>query len=160
MSSGFYNYHWLSYWKHHTILELEENKRVKCAAENCRSGFSPTKKEKELMTKGITPCKKHVLTFPKEEVTRRLWLSAINRVADSFNPEHSVVCELHFKVEDFEANYAPRTSTARVRVRLKLKAVHSVFVKYLFKPFPRRKRVNRYVNSHCILLFSSLILFL
>ena len=24
-----YNYHWLSYWKHHTILEKEEKKRVK-----------------------------------------------------------------------------------------------------------------------------------
>ena len=92
---------------------------VKCAAENCRSGFTPTKKEKELMTKGITPCKKHVFAFPKEEVTRRLWLSAIHRDVDSFNPVHSVVCELHFKAEDFEANYAPRTSTARVRMRLK-----------------------------------------
>ena len=69
---------------------------------------------------GITPsCKKHVFAFPKEEVTRRLWLSAIHRVADSFNPEHSTVCELHFKAEDFEANYAPRTSTARVRMCLK-----------------------------------------
>ena len=103
------------------------------------------------MTKGITPsCKKHVFAFPKEEVTRRLWLSNINRDADSFNPEHSVVCEFHFKAEDFEANYTPRTSTARVRVRLKPKAVHSVFVKYLFKPFPKRKRVNRFVNSHFI----------
>ena len=65
---------------------------VKCAAVNCRSGFSPTKKEKELMKKGITPSrKKHVFAFPKEEVTRRLWLSNINREADSFNPEHSVV---------------------------------------------------------------------
>ena len=75
---------------------------MKCAAVNCRSGFSPTKKEKELMTKGITPpCKKHVFVFPKEEVTRRLWLSAINRDADSFNPEHSGVCEFHFKEVDF-----------------------------------------------------------
>ena len=83
---------------------------VKCAAANCRSGFSPTKKEKELMTKGITPsCKKHVFAFPKEEVTRRLWLSAIHRDADSFNPEHSGVCELRFKPEDFETNYAPCT---------------------------------------------------
>ena len=103
------------------------------------------------MTKGITPpCKKHVFPFPKEEVTRRLWLSAINKDADSFNPEHSVVCEFHLKAEDFEANYAPRTSIARVRVRLKPKAVHSVFLKYLFKPFPNRKRVNRFVNSHLI----------
>ena len=103
------------------------------------------------MTKGTTPSrKKHVFTFPKEEVTRRLWLSAINRDADSFNPENSVVCEFHFKAEDFEANYAPRTSTARIRMRLKPKAVHSVFVKYLFKPFPRRERVNRFVNSHFI----------
>ena len=82
---------------------------MKCAAVNCRLGFSPTKKEKELMTKGITPCKKHVFDFPKEEVTRRLLLSAINRDADSFNQEHSVVCEFHFKAEDVEANYAPRT---------------------------------------------------
>ena len=138
-------------WKniHHII----ENKRVKCAAVNCGSVFSPTKKEKELMTKGITTsCKKHVFAFPKEEVTRRLWLSAINRDADSFNPEHSVVCEFHFKAEDFEANYAPCTyySTARVRMRLKPKAVHSVFVKYLFEPFSMRKRVNRFVNSHFI----------
>ena len=82
-----YNYHWLSYWKHHTILG-EENKRVKCAVVKCRSGFSPTKKEKELMTKGITPsCKKLVFAFSKEEATRRLWLSAINRDADSFMPE-------------------------------------------------------------------------
>ena len=104
------------------------------------------------MTKGITPsCKKHAFAFPKEEeVTRRLWLSAINRDADSFNPEHSVVCKFHFKAEDFEANYAPRTSTARVWMRLKPKAVPSVFVKYLFNPFPRRKRVNRFVNSHFI----------
>ena len=103
------------------------------------------------MTKGITPpCKKHVFAFPKEEVTRRLWLSAILRDADSFNPEHSVVCEFHFKAEDVEANFAPRTSTARVRVRLIPKAVPSVFVKYLFKPFPSRKRVNRFVNSHFI----------
>ena len=103
------------------------------------------------MTKGITPpCKKHVFAFPKEEATRRLWLSAINRDADSFNPEHSFVCEFHFKAEDFEANYAPRTGTARVRVLSKPKAVHSVFVNYLFKPFPRRKRVNRFVNSHFI----------
>ena len=95
------------------------------------------------MTKEITPsCKKHVFAFPKEEATRRLWLSAINREADSFNLEHSVVCEFHFKAEDFEANYAPHTSTARVR--------HSVFVKYLFEPFPLRKRVNRFVNSHFI----------
>ena len=72
-------------------------------------------------------CKNRVFAFPKEEVTRRLWLSAINRDADSFNPEHSVACEFHFKPEDFEANYSPRTSTARVRVRLKSKAVHSVF---------------------------------
>ena len=120
---------------------------MKCAAVNCRPGFSTTKKEKELTTKGITPpCKKNVFAFPKE-VTRRLWLSAINRDADSFNPEHSVVCEFHFKAEDFEANYAPRTSTARVRVRLKPRAVHSVFVKYLLKPFPRRKRASRFVNS-------------
>ena len=55
------------------------------------------------MTKGITSsCKKHVFAFSKEEATRRLWLSAINRDADSFNPENSVVCELHFKAEDFE----------------------------------------------------------
>ena len=88
------------------------------------------------MTKGITPsCKKHVFAFPKQIAARRLWLSAILRDADSFNPEHSVVCYIHFKAEDFEANYAPRTSTARVRMRLKPKAVHSVFVKYLFKPF-------------------------
>ena len=59
---------------------IEENKSLKCAAVNCRSGFSLTKKEKELMTKGITPsCKKHVFAFPKEEVTWRLWLSASNR---------------------------------------------------------------------------------
>ena len=103
------------------------------------------------MTKGITPCKKHAFAFPKEEVTRRLWLSAIRRDADSFNLEHSVVCELHFKAEDFEANYAPRTSTARVRVRLKPKAVpSSVYVKYLFEPFPMRKKINRFVNSHFI----------
>ena len=95
------------------------------------------------MTKGITPSH-------KEGVTRRLWLSVINRDADSVNPEHSGVCELYLKAEDFEANYAPRTSTARVRVRLKHKAVPSVFVKYLFKPFPRRKRVSRFVNSHFI----------
>ena len=102
------------------------------------------------MTKGITPsCKKHVFAFPKQ-VTRRLWLSSITRDADSFNLEHSVVCEFHFKAEDFEANYAPRTSTARVRMRLKPNAVHSIFVKYLFKPFPRRKRVNRFINSHLI----------
>ena len=101
------------------------------------------------MTKGITPsCKKHVFAFPKEEVTRRLWLSAIIRDEDSFNPEHSGVCELRFKAEDFEANYAPCTSTARVQMRVKPKAVPSVFVKYLFKPFPRRKRVNTFVNSH------------
>ena len=88
----------------------------------------PTKKEKELMTKGITPsCKKHVFAFPKEEVTRRLWLSAIHRDADSFNPENSVVCKLHFKAEHFEANYASRTSTARVWMRLKPKAVPSIF---------------------------------
>ena len=81
------------------------------------------------MVKGIThSCKKRVLAFPKEEVTRRLWLSAIYRDADSFNPEHSGVCELHFKAEDFEANYAPRTSTARVWMRLKPKSVPSVFV--------------------------------
>ena len=30
---------------------------------------------------------------------------------------------------------SPRTSTVRVRMRLKPKAVPSVFVKYLFKPF-------------------------
>ena len=106
------------------------------------------------MTKGITPsCKKHVFAFPKEKATRRLWLSAINRDADSFNPEHSVVCEFHFKAEDFEANYTPRTSTARVRVRLKpqdVLPVLSVSVKYLFKPFPMRKKINRFVNSHFI----------
>ena len=62
------------------------------------------------MTKGITPsCKKHVFAFPKEEATRRLWLLAIHRDANSFNPEHSGVCELRFKPEDFEANYAPCT---------------------------------------------------
>ena len=123
---------------------------MKCAAVNCRSGFSPTKKEKELMTNGITPSsKKHVFAFSKE-VTRKLWLSVINRDSDSFNQEHSVVCGFYFKAEDFEANYAPRSSTARVRVRLKPKAVHSVFVKYLFKPFPSRKRVNRFVNSYFI----------
>ena len=66
---------------------------VKCAVVKCRSGFSPTKKGKKLMTKGITPpCKKHVFALPKEEATRRLWLSAILRDADSFNPENSVVC--------------------------------------------------------------------
>ena len=91
-----------------------------------------------------------MFAFPKEEITRRLWLSAINRDADLFNPEHSVLCEFHFKAEDFEANYALRTSTARVWVRLKPKAVHSVFVKYLFKHFPMRKRVNRFVNSNFI----------
>ena len=52
------------------------------------------------------------------------------------NPEHSVVSEFHFKAEDFEENYAPRTSTTRALVRLKSKAVHFVFVKYLFKFFP------------------------
>ena len=58
------------------------------------------------MTKGITPSyKKHVFAFPKEEVKRRLWLSAILRDTDSFNPENSIVCELHFKAEDFEANF-------------------------------------------------------
>ena len=36
------------------------------------------------MTEGITPySKKHVFAFPKE-VTRRLWLPAIHRDADSF----------------------------------------------------------------------------
>ena len=84
------------------------------------------------MTKGITPRKKHVFAFPKEEVTRRLWLSAIHRDADSFNTEHSGVFELHFKAEDFEANYAPRTSTTRVWMRLKPIAVPSVFVKYMW----------------------------
>ena len=79
------------------------------------------------------------LPFRKKKQQGRLWLSAINRDADSFNPKHSVVCEFHFKAEDFEANYAPHTSTARVRMRLKPKAVHSVFVKYLFEPFPMRK---------------------
>ena len=176
------------------------------------------------MTKGITPsCKKHVFAFPKE-VTRRLWLSAIHRDADSFNPDNSVVCELHFRARAHwplclatggdiysrrkllfssfgehtavcgssvrqavarprhrqsvcihnihvaatcrpsvlgsatmrghmwlnkvvsvigplkqkiskEITLRGRTSTARVRMRLKPKAVPSVFVKYLFKPF-------------------------
>ena len=93
-------------------------------------------------------CKKPVFDFPKEEETRRLLLTAIHRDADPLNPEHSGVCELHFKAEDFEANNAPRTSTARVMMHLKPKAVPSVFVKCLFNPFPRRKRVNRLVNSH------------
>ena len=85
------------------------------------------------MTKGITPsCKKHVFAFPKEEVTRRLWLSAIHRDADSFNLEHSVVCEFHFKAEDFEANYAPRTSTGRVWVHLKPEAVYFFFFFFFF----------------------------
>ena len=44
-----------------------------------------------------------MFAFPKEKATRRLWLSAINRDADSFNLEHSVVYEFHFKAEDFEA---------------------------------------------------------
>ena len=49
------------------------------------------------MTKGITPyCKKRVFEFPKE-VTRRLWLSAINTDADSFNPKHSVVANFILK---------------------------------------------------------------
>ena len=75
------------------------------------------------MTKLITPSrKKHVFAIPKEEVTRRLRLS-IHRDADSFYPEHSVVWEFHFKAEDFEANYSPHTSTARVRMRLKPKDV-------------------------------------
>ena len=70
------------------------------------------------MTKGITPSrKKHVFAFPQQEVTRRLWLSAINRDADSFNPENSGVCELYFKAEDFEATCRPRTITARVWMR-------------------------------------------
>ena len=99
----------MSYWKHHTVLREEEYKVVKCSAIKYWSGFNPTKKGKELMTKGITPsCRKHVLAFPKEKVTRRLWLSAFHRNADSFNPEHSGVCELQFKAEDFEANCAPR----------------------------------------------------
>ena len=134
------------------LTGTEENKRVKCAAVNCRSGFSPTKKEKEVMSKGITCTflQETCVCLSEKKVTRRLWLSAIHRDADSFNPEHSVACEFHFKAEDFEANYAPRTSTARVRVRLKPKAVHSVFVKYMFKHFLRRKRVNRFVNSHFI----------
>ena len=54
------------------------------------------------------------------------------RDADSFNTEHSGVFELHFKAEDFEANYAPRTSTTRVWMRLKPIAVPSVFVKYMW----------------------------
>ena len=58
------------------------------------------------------------------------------------NPEHSVVCELYFKAEDFEAKYAPRTSTARIGMHLKPKAVPSVFVKYMLIHFPRRKRVT------------------
>ena len=129
--------------------------RRKQEGEMCCSKLSArikTHKEgRRIDDEGITlSCKKHVFAFQKEEVTRRLWLSAIHRDAYSFNPEHSVVCELHFKPEDFEANYAPRTSTARVRVRLKPKAVPSVFVKCMFKPFPRRKRVNRFVNSHFI----------
>ena len=121
-------------------LILFWNKKKTRGWVNCQSGFSPTKKEKELMTKGITPSsKKRVFAFSKEEVRSRLWLSAILRDADSFNPEHSGVCEFQFKAEDFEANYAPRTSTARVRMRLKPIAVHSVFLKYLFKHFLGRK---------------------
>ena len=86
---------------------------------------------------GITPsCKKHVFAFPKEEVTRRIWSSAIHRDAYSSNPEDSVVCELHFQAEDFEANYAPSTSTARIGMHLKPKA------KYMLIHFPRRKRVT------------------
>ena len=97
--------------------------RRKQDGEMCCSKLSvriyPHKEGKRIDNEGIThSCKKHVFAFQKD-VTRRLWLSAIHRVSDSFNPEHSVVCEFHFKAEDFEANYAPRTSTARVRVRLK-----------------------------------------
>ena len=89
-------------------------------------------------------------TFPKEEVTRRLWLSAINRDADSFNQEHSVNSVNFILKQKMSKQITLHVLALLEYVRLKPKAVHSVFVKYLFEPFPSRKKVSRFVNSHFI----------
>lgn len=99
----------------------------KCAVIDCRSGYDPTRKDKELLgTDGDSCDKKHIYSFPKAAELRAEWLTAISR-QHGLNLDHSGVCELHFKPEDFEADVIESTGAKRLRRRLKSGAVPFLF---------------------------------
>lgn len=104
---------------------------VKCAAVNCRSGYRPTKQEKEMIERGETPpCKKHVFAFPKKAEIRTQWVTAIRRQDTDWNPDNFGVCELHFKPHNLALDLVHRTKTERQRLRLKPDAIPTVFNNY------------------------------
>ena len=95
----------------------------KCAVIDCRSGYDPTRKDKESLGTDLETCeKKHIYSFPKAPELRTNWLTIIGR-QHGLNLDHSGVCELHFKPEDFEADVIESTGAKRLRRRLKSGAV-------------------------------------
>lgn len=101
---------------------------VKCAAVGCRSGYAPTKAERELMEAGVARPNVSVFAFPKRDrqETRDTWLSVLKREDTDWNPDNCGVCELHFRPEDFLDQSTSR-KTQRQRKILKPSAVPSIF---------------------------------
>ena len=101
---------------------------VKCAVIGCRSGYAPTKTERKLQHAEQLRKNISVFAFPKRERqdVRDAWLCAVGRaVCSDWNPDHSGVCELHFRRDDFMDETFRKTQ--RQRKTLKPFAVPSLF---------------------------------
>ena len=95
---------------------------VKCAVPQCRSGYAFTKAEK---ANGSVRRAASVFTFPKDSELRARWVSAIRCGDSTWDPEHSGVCELHFRGHDFHKE--TRRKNQRRRKFLIKGSVPSVF---------------------------------
>ena len=102
---------------------------VKCVIPSCRTGYRPTKHEKEIIEAGgHVSVNSSVFRFPgvdRKEI-RDKWIMCLKDKDTSWNPPQSCgVCELHFRPDDFyETTFRKAT---RQRKTLKPTAVPSVF---------------------------------
>ena len=106
---------------------------VKCAAFNCRSGYTPTNTERALLEAGISvPFNMSVFRFPKSDRQnlRDRWISVLKRKDSGWNPDNFGVCELHFCLNDFYDQQSTFRKAGRQRKALRPTATPSVFSCY------------------------------
>lgn len=100
--------------------------------------------------------------FPKNEKQRQIWINMCRR-ADKINPDHAVICSVHFTVDDLKDDAKSRllgTATPRTQRVLKDDAVPSLFLPhgkltelivyfYIRRTFPPQCRfVSMWVLDH------------
>ena len=103
---------------------------VKCAAINCRSGYTPTKAEKGIIEAGgSVPFNRSVFKFPKSDRQdiRDRWINVLRRKDTDWKPDNWGVCELHFRPDDLYNQESTFRKAGRQRKAIRQTAVPSVF---------------------------------